>query len=96
MTPDEMEERLGRILGLGTIISTVMFGAGLALWLTVDGRPFVDRLLNAGIIVLIVTPVSRVIASTVIYVVQRDRHMVLMTSLVLMSLALSVAVAMQR
>jgi uncharacterized membrane protein len=96
MTPDEMEERLGRILGLGTIISTVMFGAGLALWLIVDGRPFVDRLLNAGIIVLIVTPVSRVIASTVIYVVQRDRHMVLMTSLVLMSLALSVAVAMQR
>ena len=72
MTPDEMEERLGRILGLGTIFSTVMFAAGLALWLIVDGRPFVDRLLNAGIIVLIVTPVTRVVASTVIYIVQRD------------------------
>jgi uncharacterized membrane protein len=96
MTPDEMEERLGRILGLGTIFSTVVFAAGLLWWLIVDGRPFVDRLLNVGIVVLIVTPVMRVVASTVIYAVQRDRHMVLMTSLVLLSLGLSLAVAMQR
>ena len=96
MTPDEMEERLGRILGLGTTFSTMMFAAGLALWLIVDGRPFVDGLLNAGIVVLIVTPVTRVAASTVIYIVQRDWHMVLMTGLVLLSLALSVVVAMQR
>jgi uncharacterized membrane protein len=96
MTPDEMEERLGRILGLGTAFSTAMFAAGLALWLIVDGRPSVDRLLNAGIIVLIVTPVTRVVASTVIYIVQRDRHMALITGLVLLSLALSVVVAMQR
>ena len=45
---------------------------------------------------LIVTPITRVAASTVIYVAQRDRHMVLMTGLVLLSLALSVAIAMQR
>ena len=39
---------------------------------------------------------TRVVASTVIYIVQRDWHMVLMTGLVLLSLALSVVVAMQR
>src|SRR5439155_1267212 len=86
---------ISSLLGIGAIFSTVMFAAGVGLWLIVDGRPFVDRLLNAGIIVLIVTPVTRVVASTVIYIVQRDWHMVLMTGLVLLSLALSVVVAMQ-
>jgi uncharacterized membrane protein len=94
MTPEGMEERLGRILGLGTIFSTVVFTAGLVAWLVAGGRPFVDRLLNAAIVVLIATPVARVVASTVLYVVQRDWDMVLMTTLVLLSLALSVTVAM--
>jgi uncharacterized membrane protein len=95
MTPDEMEERLGRVLSVGAAFSTALLAVSLALWLLLGGRPFVDRLLNAGVIVLIVTPVTRVIASTAIYALQRDRHMVLMTGLVLLSLALSVAIAMQ-
>jgi uncharacterized membrane protein len=93
MTPDAMEERLGRLLAIGTIFSTTLLAASLALWLVVGGRPLVDDILAAGILALIITPVSRVVASTVIYAMQRDWHMVLMTGLVLLSLALSLVVA---
>jgi uncharacterized membrane protein len=93
MTPDEIEERLGRLLAVGTTFSTGLLAVSLALWLIVGGRPFVDRILHAGLVVLIATPVARVATSTAIYLVQRDWHMVLMTGLVLLSLALSVVVA---
>jgi uncharacterized membrane protein len=93
MTPDEIEERLGRLLAVGTTSSTILLAVSLAFLLIAGGRPYVDLILNAGIVVLIATPVARVVTSTVIYIVQRDWHMVLMTGLVLLSLALSVAVA---
>jgi uncharacterized membrane protein len=93
MTPDEIEERLGRLLAVGTTFSTGLLAVSLALWLIVGGPPFVDRILHAGLVVLIATPVARVATSTAIYLVQRDWHMVLMTGLVLLSLALSVVVA---
>ena len=93
ITSDEIEERLGRLLAVGTTFSTGLLAVSLALWLLAGERPFVDRIVNAGIVVLIATPVARVATSTAIYLMQRDWHMVLMTSLVLLSLALSVLVA---
>jgi uncharacterized membrane protein len=93
VTPEELEERLGRVLGIGSGISAALLALGLGLWLAFGPAAEVTRVLNAGIVVLIVTPVARVVASLIGFSVQRDRYMVLMTALVLVSLILSAAVA---
>ena len=93
MTPEELEERLGRLLGVGAAISTALLALGLAWWLASGPGATVAAVLNAGIVVLIVTPVARVVASIIGFAVQRDGYMVLMTGLVLVSLALSAVVA---
>jgi uncharacterized membrane protein len=87
-----MEERLGGVLSVGTIVSTALFGSGLVLWLA-GPRALALRVLHAGLVVLIATPVGRVIVSTIGFAVHRDWQMVAMTSLVLVSLALSLLVA---
>jgi uncharacterized membrane protein len=96
MTPDQLEERLGRLLSIGTAISTALLAVGLALWFGLGPQPIVQQILAAGIFVLIATPVGRVVASTIAYAVERDWQMVLMTALVLVSLALSLVVALQK
>lgn len=96
MTSEELEERIGHVLGVGTTISTVILAVGLAMWFVLGPAPIVQQILGAGIFVLIATPIGRVIASTVGFTIQRDWHMVRMTVLVLLSLALSVVVALQK
>jgi uncharacterized membrane protein len=96
MTPDQMEERVGRLLGFGTTVSTVLLAVGLGLWFAVDGRNFVQTILAAGLIVLIATPIGRVVLSTVGYAMQRDWAMVGLTALVLAALTGSLVVAMRR
>jgi uncharacterized membrane protein len=93
MKLQELEERLGRLLGIGTRVSSVLLAVGLTLWMAVGNRPFVARTLALGLIVLIATPLSRVIVSAVGFAAQRDWQMLGMTALVLISLLISVAVA---
>ena len=94
MTPDQLEDRLGRVLSIGTTISTLLLAIGLVLWFAIGPLPIVRQILAGGIFVLIGTPVGRVVVSTIAFAVQRDWQMVLMTTLVLVSLALSLVVAL--
>jgi len=96
MSPEELEERIGHVLEIGTTISTVVLAVGLVLWFILGPATIVQVILSVGIFVLIATPIGRVVASTVGFAIQRDWQMVLMTTLVLLSLAMSVVVAMRK
>jgi uncharacterized membrane protein len=87
-----LEQYLGRLLVIGVIVKSVLLAAGLALWLSHPGYAAL-WLLNAGLIVLMATPIMRVIVSFVEYVRMRDWFFVATTIVVLIELTLSVAVA---
>jgi uncharacterized membrane protein len=65
------ETLLGRTLRLGVAFSTALLAAGLILAMTSPGR-LADLLLQAGLIVLMGTPMARVLISCAEYVRQRD------------------------
>jgi uncharacterized membrane protein len=89
--------RLERVIGLvlrgGVVVSSVCLMAGLVLSLT-GVEPAATVLLNAGIIVLLATPVSRVVVSTVEYVVERDWPFATLTFIVLLELIASAVAAL--
>ena len=62
---------LGRTLGAGVVISTALLAVGLALSMLMPGRT-ADLLLNAGLLVLMGTPMTRVLLSCIEYVRERD------------------------
>jgi uncharacterized membrane protein len=88
-----LEHHLGRLLVGGVILSAVLLGAGLALWLADPHAPTTGWLLNAGLMVLMATPMMRVVVSFAEYVRMRDWLFVAMTIVVLAELTLTVAVA---
>jgi uncharacterized membrane protein len=89
--------RLERVIGLvlrgGVVVSSVCLMAGLVLSLA-GVEPVATVLLNAGIIVLLATPVSRVVVSTVEYVVERDWPFATLTFIVLLELVASAVAAL--
>jgi uncharacterized membrane protein len=89
--------RLERVIGLvlrgGVVASSVCLMAGLVLSLA-GVEPAATVLLNAGIIVLLATPVSRVVVSTVEYVVERDWPFATLTFIVLLELVASAVAAL--
>ena len=96
MTLERMEERIGELLSVGTAISTVLLAAGLVLYFAGVQQSLAMGMLNAGLVVLIATPVGRVVASAIGFALQRDWWMVTLTSLVLASLLLSFIIAFRR
>jgi uncharacterized membrane protein len=90
---NHLERQLGRLLVGGVIVSAVLLAAGLALWLGDPDGAFAVRLLDAGLIALMATPILRVVVSFAEYVRLRDWFFVAMTMLVLAELTLTVAVA---
>lgn len=90
------ERRLGQILTVGSVGSTLLLAAGLAIVLvTRSSAGPGDVTLRAGLIVLMATPMMRVLASTVEYVTRRDWFFVLVTLIVLLELAASVIGALR-
>ena len=79
-----LERLIGRVLRVGVTVSTACLAAGLvALFFS----PGVSAwLLQAGIVVLILTPTSRVVLSIVEYATARDWTFTLLTSIVLLEL----------
>ena len=65
------EVLLGRTLGLGVALSTALLAIGLVLALTVGGG-LASGLLEAGLLVLMGTPMARVLLSCLEYIRQRD------------------------
>ena len=91
-----LERQLGRLLVAGVILSAVLLAGGLALWLRAPGHPATVWLLNAGLVVLMGTPIMRVIVSLAEYVRLRDWVFAGLTVAVLAELALTVFVALGR
>ena len=90
-----LERWLRRILGVGAVSSTSLLAAGLVLQLA-GALPHVATVMtHAGLIVLIATPVARVVASVVDFTISRDWLFTTLTALVLVILLGSLLVAIR-
>ncbi len=90
-----LEVQLGRLLFGGVVCAATLLVAGLALWVTTT-TPAAGALLNAGLIVLMATPIMRVAVSLIEYVRMRDWFFALTTLAVLTVLFVSVGLALGR
>jgi uncharacterized membrane protein len=80
-----LERTIGIVLRVGVVVSSLCFGAGLLL--TFAGLPApANRLLQIGIVVLLATPVIRVVVSVAEYSQQRDWTFTALTLIVLVEL----------
>jgi uncharacterized membrane protein len=93
--PERLERWLGRILGVGAVSSTALLAAGLVLQLAGAFPNLATAMTHAGLIILIATPVARVVASVVDFTLSRDWVFVTLTSLVLVILLGSLMVAVR-
>jgi uncharacterized membrane protein len=88
-----LEWIIGVVLRAGVVISSVCLTVGLVLSLA-SVEPAASFLLNIGIVVLLATPLSRVIVSTVEYVMERDWTFATLTFIVLLELIASAVAAL--
>lgn len=96
-SPDSLsrlEYHLGRLLIVGVIVSAALLTVGLALWLAQPDGVAAVWLLNAGLVVLMATPIMRVLVSFAEYVRIRDWFFVATTIVVLVELTVSLVVAL--
>jgi uncharacterized membrane protein len=91
-----LEHKLGQLLVTGVIASAVLLAAGLIFWLPNPGAPRAQWLLNSGLIVLMATPIMRVVVSVAEYVRLRQWFFVAVTLVVLTELSITVAIALSR
>jgi uncharacterized membrane protein len=80
---DRLEIMLGRVLTVGTQATTILLFVGLAGFLLLPDLGIGDRLLHVGLLVLMLTPVARVIVSVMGYVRAREWPFVAATAVVL-------------
>ena len=90
----KMEQTIGVVLRAGVIISSICLAAGLALALVNGEGGAAGMLLRAGILVLLATPVARVVVSIAKYANERDWLFTLLTAIVLAELLASAAAAL--
>ena len=90
----KLERSIGIVLRAGVIASSASLTIGLLLSLATGGGAVAALLLNAGIIVLLATPVARVIVSTVQYISERDWRFASLTFIVLLELIASAVAAL--
>ncbi len=88
-----LEQWVGAVLRVGVMASSACLAVGLVLVLIYGERGAAGILLHIGIIVLLATPVARVVVSTVQYVIARDWTFTLLTLIVLVELMASVVAA---
>ena len=90
---DTLERRLGWILRGGVVASTALLAIGLVLSFLPAGMSFAPMLLQAGLVLLVATPIARVAASAVSYLIAGDWLFVVLTTIVLVELGAAVAAA---
>jgi uncharacterized membrane protein len=88
-----LERTVGRVLRTGIGATTVCLSSGLALTLMGIGRRPAELLLTIGLMLLLATPVARVVASVVDYARARNWVFFVLTVIVLAELAASVIYA---
>ncbi|HEX7485340.1 MAG TPA: DUF1634 domain-containing protein [Vicinamibacterales bacterium] len=91
---DRLERWLGKILGWGALTSTGLLASGLLLQLFGVTPGVASALTHAGLVILIATPVARVVASVVEYTLVRDWLFMTLTTVVLIILLGSLAVSL--
>ena len=90
-----LERAIGVVLRAGVATSSACMAIGLALALLGgSAAPASAVLLQVGIVVLLATPVARVVVSIVQYVNERDWAFVVLTGIVLLELMASAVAAL--
>ena len=90
----KLERLIGIVLRGGVIVSSACLAAGLLLTIIIGDGGLAGILLNAGIIVLLATPLARVVVSTVQYVSEGDWRFATLTFVVLLELIASAVAAL--
>lgn len=93
MNVSAFERVLGRLLGIGIGLATALLGTGLVLTLVAPGD-MASWLLNAGLLVLMATPATRVVLACGEFVRTREWFFALASIGVLGVLAMTVWIAM--
>jgi uncharacterized membrane protein len=89
-----LERAVGVVLRAGVRLSTVCLGVGVV-WALVAGESGgAGALLQTGILVLLLTPVARVVVSIAQYVAERDWTFAMLTAIVLVELLASAVAAL--
>jgi uncharacterized membrane protein len=91
---ERLERILGRVLGVGVLVSSICLAAGLLMTLAGGGSVMARALPQAGIVVLLATPVVRVAVSSVGYARQRDWLFVTLTLVVFLELVATIVAAL--
>ena len=89
-----LERILGVVLRFGAVISTSLLAVGLILSLSSPSVPLGPLLMSAGLLILMATPVARVVASVIGYAAERDWTFLVLTATVLVILLGSLLVAL--
>ena len=90
---ERLERTIGEVLRFGTITSSTMFAVGLLITVMGSQLMVAQLLLGIGLIILLATPPARVVVSVIEYIRERDWTFVVLTLIVLLALAGSVAAA---
>jgi uncharacterized membrane protein len=93
---DRLEIQLGRLLRGGVLSAAGCLAAGLALWLTRAGSSIANALLTVGLMILMATPILRVVVSLIEYARMRDWFFVATTLAVLIVLFVTIGVALSQ
>ena len=88
-----LERTIGRVLRAGTVTSSVCLALGLATAIAGSDSLATRVLPSAGVLILMATPVARVVVSIIDYIRQRDWVFVALTAAVLLTLGGSVIAA---
>ena len=94
MTERRMDEWMGYLLRTGVLVAAAVVAAGGAWYLASggpEGSPGAQKLIWAGLFLLVATPVARVVFSLVAFAFQRDWAYVAITFIVLSVLVYSLA-----
>jgi uncharacterized membrane protein len=93
---DRLEVTLGRLLQGGVLSAAVCLTAGLAMWMSGGVRGFATVLLTAGLMILMATPILRVVVSLVEYARMRDWFFVATTLFVFGVLVVTLTLALRQ
>jgi uncharacterized membrane protein len=96
MSTGRLEQLIGIVFRVGITVSSTCLAAGLLLSLSGMAGAAAALLLQAGLLVLLATPATRVVVSVVEYVIERDWTFTLLTLIVLAELVASAFAAMAR
>ena len=94
MSAESFEDALSRLLTISTRATTLALALGLAATFLIPDSAATRGLLTAGLAILLLTPVARVVVTVVGYVRQRVWAFVLCSAVVLVLLMGSLAAAL--